>query len=663
MEGSVSGRLDNRARTCPGHPGGNGAPSLSRCALQSLGGENAKEAHVLLAANLLSPDYQPGRPALTDESPAGISILLLTEGPMGMNAEAPGGGVDWLDRFFTSYYAHRPVNATFIGVHGLDHLLPDFSENGAGDTLAEMQSLLRSAERAPAAQIGARGTEEPKERFDTEERTAVNWPFLDRRLAEGFLKIQLWEFESQHFHRGNPSLYASEAVFGTMSLFLSDFAPMAERIEAATARLEGVPTLLRQGRENLRRAPSAWTERAVGECTGALAFLDRGIELLIAEASPRTGEPLAVAGMRDAAGTAREAFAEYLHFLESELFLHPSTHYACGEAALSLYLREGHFLDQGPQDLLAYAESELAEASARVNDHPRFTPEHLRGLADLHPTIDGYCAAYQEEWDAVRDRSQEHDLLTWPDFPIRYVPRPLWAREAAPYLYFLFYRSPAAYQRPPVHEYLVTPIDAEMPEAEQEELLRANNNSVIKLNHVIHHGGIGHHVQNWHAFRSPSRVGQIAAVDCASRIAMFCGGTMAEGWACYATDLMVEVGGLTPLEAFAEKKGRTRMCARTIVDLRMHLGRMTLGEAVDFYMEHAGMARPGAEAEAVKNSMFPGAAVIYLLGTDAIHSLRKELSARRGPAFTLRGFHDEFLSYGSIPVSLIAREMTAATGK
>ena len=71
-----------------------------------------------------------------------------------------------------------------------------------------------------------------------------------------------------------------------------------------------------------------------------------------------------------------------------------------------------------------------------------------------------------------------------------------------------------------------------------EELLQATNDSVIKLNHVIHHGSIGHHVQNWHAFRSASRIGQVAAVDCASRIAMFCGGTMAEGWACYATDLM-----------------------------------------------------------------------------------------------------------------------------
>ncbi len=48
----------------------------------------------------------------------------------------------WLDRFFASYYARRPVNATFIGVHEWDDRLPDFSEHGAGDTLADMQNLL-----------------------------------------------------------------------------------------------------------------------------------------------------------------------------------------------------------------------------------------------------------------------------------------------------------------------------------------------------------------------------------------------------------------------------------------------------------------------------------------------------------------------------------------
>ncbi|MDQ2744715.1 MAG: DUF885 domain-containing protein, partial [Chloroflexota bacterium] len=188
----------------------------------------------------------------------------------------------------------------------------------------------------------------------------------------------------------------------------------------------------------------------------------------------------------------------------------------------------------------------------------------------------------------------------------------------------------------------------------------ATNDSVIKLNHVVHHGGMGHHVQNWHAYRSPSRIGQVAAVDCASRIAMPCGGTMAEGWACYATDLMDEIGFLTPLERYAERQTRLRMAGRAVVDVRLHSGTFSIEDAVAFYRDRAGMSQNAARSEAVKNSMFPGMALMYLMGCDGIHTLRRELSSR-DPTFTLRAFHDRFLSHGSIPVALIARKMLEET--
>ena len=62
-------------------------------------------------------------------------------------------------------------------------------------------------------------------------------------------------------------------------------------------------------------------------------------------------------------------------------------------------------------------------------------------------------------------------------------------------------------------------------------------------------------------------------------------------------------------------------------------------------------------AEAVKNSMFPGAAVMYWLGTRGVHQIRRECREREGARFTLRAFHDRFLSYGAIPVPLIAQLM------
>jgi hypothetical protein len=353
-----------------------------------------------------------------------------------------------------------------------------------------------------------------------------------------------------------------------------------------------------------------------------------------------------------------QALETFKDFLNSELIIDETNTCGCGEETLQLLLEKAHFLDESIDEILEYALAEMEKANVYLKEHAadfgaESPEEALSGLADLHPSAEAYYGAFRKVWDSCRSFSEEKELVTWPDFPIDYVPRPEWVRSAAPHLYFLFYRSPAAFNRPAVHQYLVSPL----PEKEQEAFLRGNNDSVIKLNHVVHHGIICHHVQNWNAFHSASRFGQMAAVDTASRIAMLSAGTMAEGWACYTTELMSEMGFLTPLEAYSEYQSRRRMCARAVVDLRLHRGEFSFADAVAYYQENAGMGA-AAVSEVVKNSMFPGGAVMYLCGTDLIFKLRQEMKKAEGKNFNLRSFHDEFLSYGSLPVALIRKSMT-----
>jgi hypothetical protein len=541
----------------------------------------------------------------------------------------------WLDDFFASYYRRRPVSATFVGVHDYDERLPDFSEQGLDDTLADAESLLARLRALPA---------EPLSRAAS----------LDRRLAEGFLEIQRWELADGRFTWRNPSALTGEAAFGVISLLRRPFAPIEQRLEAAIARMESIPKLLATRREHVPLAPEAWIERALDECAGLQKLLHEGVDLLISEHSKYGWH------LRSAADRAAQAVMDFANYLGSGGRRDYTGGYACGAEALDLLLRRGHFLPQSADEIERYAEEQLSASAAYLAEHARdFGVATWQGvmalLADIHPSVESYYARYAELWEACRAMSDAHRLLTWPDYPIRFVPRPAWVRAAAPHLYFLFYHSPAPFDHLPEVEYLVTPIESGMPPDEQERLLQANNDSVIKLNHVVHHGALGHHVQNWHAFRAESRIGRMAAVDCASRIAMFCAGTMAEGWACYATELMDEVGFLTPLESFAERHTRLRMAARALVDVRLHTGRLSLDQAAAFYHERVGMAPVVAKSEAVKNSMFPGTALMYLMGTDTIRQLRDELSARAD--FELGAFHDQLLSYGSVPAALVAERM------
>jgi uncharacterized protein (DUF885 family) len=541
-----------------------------------------------------------------------------------------------IDGFFSWFYRTYPVNATFIGVHEYDALLPDLSEDGVAEALAGVETLrARFAALPPEPLIGSEA--------------------LDRHLVEGMLDVFRWELTSPHFHRTNPSLYTGEAVFGVISLFLRPFAPIETRAEAAIKRMMMIPALLAQARGNVRRAPRAWIERAIRESAGADAFFERGIPRLLREEAIRTPR------LTEAAAVAASAFREFRAHLEAELRPRATEDYGCGGEGVDLLLRRGHFLTMSANEVLDLAahRADAAEAEVRVRAADAGAAgwrDALAILADRHPTVEGYYGRYADIWQAARHAADDHRLLTWPDYPLRYIPRPIWAREAAPYLYFLSYRAPAAFDRVPVVDYLVTPLEPDMPAEEQSRRLRAANDSVIKLNHVIHHGGLGHHVQNWHAYRAASRIGQIAAVDCASRIALYCGGTMAEGWACYATELMDEVGFLDPLERVAQAHSRLRIAARAVVDVKLHTGQWKLDEATAYYRDRAGMTTEAAHAETVKNSMFPGVALMYMMGLEQIQALRHRLAAGGGP-FDLREFHDTLLSYGSLPVALISDAM------
>ena len=545
-----------------------------------------------------------------------------------------------LDAFFESYYRLRPVNATFTGVHDYDHRLPDWSPDGLASALGEMRALRTSLDAAAEPSAGLQ---------DVGER--------DRQLAAAFLDVQIAEVESRHFQRGNPSLAVGEAIFGVIALMTRPFAPVAERAEAAVSRLESTAAFLDGARRSLDRAiPDEWRAKAVRECEGAARLLGDGIRrwIQIDAIDYRRGHQLIAA-----AAQAGDAFEQFKSWIVHDATSAPPDRYSCGPDLLGTLLRTGHWCRRSAPALAADAAQALDEALETLRTRalevaPGGWPEVQQRLNAAHPDLDDYLPAYQREWDACRERAAERDLVTWPDDPIRYVPIPVQTRDAAPLLYYLFYRSPAPFDRLPVHDYVVTPIDAAMPREEQLRRLQATNTSVIKLNHVVHHGAIGHHVQNYYAYRGGSEIGRVAAVDCANRIGMFLGGTMAEGWACYATDVMDDAGFFTPEESVAQQHTRARLLARAVADIGLHTGTLGFDDAVALYRDRVGMSPDAARGEACKNSMFPGTAVMYWLGTESLHELRRACERREGAAFSLRGFHDRLLAYGSIPVPLIA---------
>jgi hypothetical protein len=560
-----------------------------------------------------------------------------------LGIDSVGAVSSTLDGFFEHYYRRRPVNATFTGVHEYDALLPDWSLGGLAAQRDEMRMLHAELARAYPAP-------------DAEVRYRDHPDLLDAELARAFLEIQLAEDACMHGVRGNPALWSGEAVFSVISLMIREFAPFAERIDAATLRLEALLAFLAEAERSTHdfAFPESWQARSLRDCQGAAILLTAGIDRWLASGDCA---PAHAHRVRQAANNARHAFEAFAETVRVHAAA-PDDAASCGPELYDLLLRRGHQCAQPRAELLVQARAQLRDAQRRLEATTREQgptwPDVQARLASDHPEPDDYLAAFTRTWDACRATAIEHNVLTWPDWPLRYTTIPEFTREAAPYLYYLYYRSPAPFDAYRVYDYVVPAL----PEPNSETHLRTWNHSVIKLNHVVHHGSVGHHVQNWHAYhRATSRVGKIAAVDCANRIGMFCGGTMAEGWACYATQLMDELGFLTPLEQVSEQHSRVRFLARAIVDICFHEGSLSFNDAVAFFVAEARMELGVARAEVTKCSMFPGTALMYWLGTQTILDLREERRRALGASFELRKFHDELLSYGSVPTPLVSRLM------
>jgi len=553
-----------------------------------------------------------------------------------------------IEQFLEQYYFRHPVNATFTGMRLHDHEYPDWTREARDDEQDEFEALTVALDDAyPPSEDWA--------------ELARNAPALDAELCRASLDVRQLEFESRYFHDKNPALWTGEALFGVIGLMLRPPMPVEEAFASIAMRLHDMPRFLGDMRETITEAmPPQWVERAARESRVGADLLRTRLSMWL---DAHGADEASRAWVLEAGEVAAASLSDTAIWLEA-LPRDEQASMAIGAEAYGILLKRGHCCDTDADTLLQRVQDAMPAAQERFEAlaiEVAGSPEGLsEALADDAPSANDFLAAFSDKWEACREFAADHDLVEWGDWPLRYAPIPAWAADAAPQLYFLFYRSPAPLEPRDEHLYLVTPVDGAVPDHERTRRLRAWNHSVITLNHVVHHGALGHHVQNWHAtHRSTSRIGTIAAVDCASRIGLFQGGSMAEGWACYATELADELGFLTPLEQASEQQSRVRMLARAIVDISLHTGKMSFEDAVDYYVGEVGMPTAAAHGEAIKNSMFPGTAVMYWLGTQGILDLRDALRSRDGAGFSMRAFHDALLSRGSVPVLLAAKLLLA----
>jgi hypothetical protein len=228
---------------------------------------------------------------------------------------------------------------------------------------------------------------------------------------------------------------------------------------------------------------------------------------------------------------------------------------------------------------------------------------------------------------------KEHNLVTIPP-----LAEEIWrmtmlqpdAQKTMPY---------AAYSGPNM---LVAYAKDEMKHEDKLMSMRGNNRHFMHI--VVPHELIpGHHLQNF-----------MAARHRAYRSA-FSTPFLVEGWSLYWELMLWEMNyGQSPEDRIGMLFWRMHRCARIIVSLKFHLGKMTPPEMVNFIVERVGHEKLGATSE-VRRFITGGYSPLYqcgyMIGGLQLHALRREM-VETG-RMTDRQFNDALLTQGPIPVELI----------
>jgi len=288
-------------------------------------------------------------------------------------------------------------------------------------------------------------------------------------------------------------------------------------------------------------------------------------------------------------------------------------------------------------------QAELRRVAAQID--AKRTPEAiLQDLENDHPAADGLLPAFRDVLGGMRSFIETKHIVTIPSK----VP-PI-VEETPPFMRALTSASmdtPGPYEKVAKEAFFnVTLPEKSWPAKQIDEYLQGFNRGTI-VSTAIHEVYPGHYVQFLWVPYASSKVRKL----------MGCGSN-AEGWAHYTEQMMLDEGyGKGDLKLrLGQLQDALLRNARFIAGIQMHTGKMTMQEAVEFFVKEGHQVRPTAEKEAKRGTSDP-TYLVYTLGKLEILKLRDDYKKMKGAQYTLQGFHDEFLKQGNPPIKIVRRAL------
>ncbi|MDH3746755.1 MAG: DUF885 domain-containing protein [Gammaproteobacteria bacterium] len=533
-----------------------------------------------------------------------------------------------------------PVSATLIGDHGADDKLDQVD----ADARRRSKELAREYQNALAV-------------IDREQLSPANQ--IDAALLQHQIESELWSLDTLQEWAWNPLVYVNTAGNSIYGLVARDFAPIATRLQNATARLEQLPRFFEQARGSLEpaRVPKVHAETAIAQNHGLVSIIETMIvpEMAALSDTDRTRLEAAIE-------TAKDAIAKHQTWLEEELLPRADGDFRIGAELYDVKLAFALNSPLGRKEVKARAESEyeavrnqMYEIAKEVYaaDHPYTsfpdTPDEAYKQAIIRaalekayqqlPARDGIVDIAKQQLQQATDFVIENNIVTMPEEPVEIIIMPEFQRGVT----LAYLDSPGPLDKGQSAFYAVAPLPEDWTEDQVNSFLREYNLYSIQ-DLTLHEGVPGHYLQLALSNRNPSPLRGV-----------FGSGSFIEGWAVYAERVMIDEGYLDrdPLMRLINLKWYLRGITNAIIDSAIHVDGMTKEQAMTLMIEGGFQEEREAAGKWVRAQLTSAQLSTYFVGYQEHVEMRKAVEAEWGDAFTLRQYHDSALSYGSPPVKYV----------
>jgi uncharacterized protein (DUF885 family) len=444
-------------------------------------------------------------------------------------------------------------------------------------------------------------------------------------------------------YRHNPTTYVELIGNALFSPYVLEYAPKPERFRHIIARLQKLPGLLDQAKANLTDSPQVWTRVAQDENDGNIALVDITLRR-DCPAELKSGYDAAAAG-------AIASLREFNNWLKTELSTHTAD-WRLGKEKYDLKFR--YTLDSGstPEEMLADAETQLKLVREHMAEiaKPDSVEVALDKIAKKHATPGTYFDTAKHDLEDATNFVRDHKLLTLPaGANLKVIPTPEFMRGV--------YGVGGFSSAPPLEPklgafYWITPIPPKWPPDRIESKLREYNFYGLKIL-TVHEAMPGHYVQAEYANGVQPKERRLVR-------AIFSNGPYVEGWAVYATQMMIDNGYCKddPGMQLTWGKQLLRVIANTILDIRFHTMGMTEQQALDLMIKDTYQEREEATAKVQRAQLSSCQLPTYFAGWRGWINAWDQYQKAKGASYQLSQFHEAGLKEGAVTLPSLARLLT-----